>query len=88
MSPAKRFHEQQQSSTELFSKYIATTLDALPPRLAIQAQKDLHDVLVKYKMMEFDQEEEGSISTGPYTSSPEAHAVIKFDTHPPPEPLH
>lgn len=64
VSPAKRLqYEQQQSSTELFSKYIATSLEALPPRLAIQAQKDLHDVLVKYKMMEFDQEDEGSIST-------------------------
>lgn len=47
-------YQRQQSTVELFAKYIATSLDALPPRLAVWAQKDLHDVLVKYKLMEFD----------------------------------
>lgn len=50
-------YEQQQSSTELFAKYIATSVESLPPRLAIQAQKELHDVLSKYKLMECDQDQ-------------------------------
>ncbi|KAE9544746.1 hypothetical protein AGLY_000288 [Aphis glycines] len=54
--PAKRLmYERQQSSTELFSRYIATSLEALPPRLSVWAQKEVHDVLVKYKFMELDQ---------------------------------
>ncbi|KAL4143233.1 hypothetical protein QTP88_005590 [Uroleucon formosanum] len=56
---AKRLmYERQQSSAELFSRYIATSLEALPPRLSIQAQKEVHDVLVKYKFLELDQLEQ------------------------------
>ncbi|XP_022170476.1 uncharacterized protein LOC111033849 [Myzus persicae] len=54
--PAKRLmYERQQSSAELFSRYIATSLEALPPRLSVRAQKEVHDVLVKYKFLELDQ---------------------------------
>jgi len=54
--PVKRLmYERQQSSVELFSRYIATSLEALPPRLSVRAQKEVHDVLVKYKFMELDQ---------------------------------
>ncbi|XP_025197452.1 uncharacterized protein LOC112596174 [Melanaphis sacchari] len=57
--PAKRLmYERQQSSAELFSRYIATSLEALPPRLSVQAQKEVHDVLVKYKFLELDQLEQ------------------------------
>ncbi|VVC41783.1 MADF domain [Cinara cedri] len=53
--PAKRFvYEKQQSSIELFSKYMATSLETLQPRQAVRAQKEMHDVLVKYKLMEFE----------------------------------
>lgn len=45
-------YEKQQSSNELFGKYMATSLDALPPQLAIQAQKDIHDILIKYKLID------------------------------------
>ncbi|XP_008186349.1 uncharacterized protein LOC100164228 [Acyrthosiphon pisum] len=56
---AKRLmYERQQSSAELFSRYIATSLEALPPRLSVQAQKEVHDVLVKYKILELDQLEQ------------------------------
>jgi len=56
---AKRLmYERQQSSAELFSRYIATSLEALPPRLSVQAQKEVHDVLVKYKFLELDQLEQ------------------------------
>lgn len=44
----------QQSSSELFGRYIASSLDSLSPRMALQAQKDLHDVLIKYRLMECD----------------------------------
>ncbi|KAL5241642.1 hypothetical protein ACI65C_009052 [Semiaphis heraclei] len=57
--PAKRLmYERQQSSAELFSRYIATSLEALPPRLSVRAQKEVHDVLIKYKFMELDQLEQ------------------------------
>eukprot|EP00102_Acyrthosiphon_pisum_P024560 XP_016661770.1 PREDICTED: uncharacterized protein LOC107884378 [Acyrthosiphon pisum] len=53
---AKRLmYDRQQKSAELFSRYIATSLEALPPRLSVQAQKEVHDVLVKYKLLELDQ---------------------------------
>ncbi|CAI6366208.1 unnamed protein product [Macrosiphum euphorbiae] len=56
---AKRLmYERQQSSAELFSRYIATSLETLPPRLSVQAQKEVHDVLVKYKFLELDQLEQ------------------------------
>lgn len=56
MSIAKRLrYEQQQSSVDLFAKYIGTSLEALSPRMATQAQKEIHDILVKYKLMELDQ---------------------------------
>ncbi|XP_025413215.1 uncharacterized protein LOC112685517 [Sipha flava] len=57
--PTKIIHyEQQQSSAELFSRYISTSLEMLQPRLAIQAQKEMHDVLVKYKLIEYDQSQQ------------------------------
>ncbi|VVC45691.1 Hypothetical protein CINCED_3A008894 [Cinara cedri] len=47
--------EHHQSSIELFSKYIARSLETLPRSLAVLAQKEMHDILVDYKITAFNE---------------------------------
>lgn len=56
--PAKKLRNELPSSQEeiqFFSKYIAASLATLPPEYAVRAQKELHDVIYKYKLIEIGQ---------------------------------
>lgn len=52
--PSKRLMFKQ--SIQHFAKYIGSSLDSMSPKLAVQAQMDLHATLVKYKLMSVEQD--------------------------------